>query len=102
MCIGRALRVVEMEDFSALCAHPDGTTESVDMALVGAQPAGTWLLVFLGHARRVLDPDEALRTIDALAALDSVMRGETPDIDRLFADLVEREPELPAHLRVPR
>jgi hypothetical protein len=54
--------------------------------------------VFLGNARTVLDPDEAQRIGDALAALDDVMRGETPDVERLFADLVSREPQLPDHL----
>lgn len=101
MCIGRPLRVVETHEFSALCAGTGGAQEIVDMSLVGPQPAGTWVLVFLGHARTVLDPDEAQRIGDALAALDGVMRGGTPDIDRLFADLVDREPELPDHLRRP-
>jgi hydrogenase expression/formation protein HypC len=98
MCIGRPLRVVEAREFSALCAGADGAQEIVDMSLVGPQPTGTWVLVFLGHARTVLDPEEAERIGDALAALDSVMRGEAPDVDRLFADLVNGEPGLPAHL----
>ena len=101
MCIGRPLRLVEMFEFSALCAGPDGAQESVDMTLVGPQPAGTWVLVFLGHARSLLETEEALRIQDALIALGGVMRGETPNIDRLFADLVNREPELPDHLRDP-
>ena len=99
MCIGRPLCIVEMREFSALCASPDGAQASIDMSLLGPQPAGTWVLVFLGHARGVLDPEEARRIQDALAALDGVMRGEAPDIDHLFADLVDREPELPDFLR---
>lgn len=101
MCIGRPMRILEMHDFSALCAGTDGAQQVVDMSLVGPQSADTWVLVFLGHARNVLDPDEAQRISDALAALDCVMRGETADVDRLFADLVDREPELPTHLRHP-
>lgn len=99
MCIGRPVRIVEMLEFSALCAGPDGRQESIDMTLLGPQAAGTWVLVFLGHARSVLEPGQARQIQDALAALDGVMRGETPDVDRLFADLVNREPELPDHLR---
>ena len=101
MCIGRPLRILETHDFSALCVDPNGAQESIDMTLLGAQPVGTWVLVFLGHARSVLDPDSALHIHDALAALNDVMRGETPDINRLFADLVDREPQLPDHLRGP-
>jgi hydrogenase expression/formation protein HypC len=33
------------------------------------------------------------------AALAATLRGESPDLDLLFADLVNREPQLPAHLR---
>lgn len=101
MCIGRPLRILEMHDFSALCVDPDGIRETVDMTLLGAQPTGTWVLVFLGHARSVLDPDSALRIHDALAALSDLMRGAAPDINRLFSDLVDREPQLPDHLRGP-
>ena len=35
---------------------------------------------------------------DALKALDMALRGET-DFDHLFADLIDREPQLPEHLR---
>jgi hydrogenase expression/formation protein HypC len=49
----------------------------------------------------VLDAEEALRIHDALAALDAVMRGEPVDVERCFADLLEREPQLPEHLRNP-
>ena len=99
MCIGRPLRIVEMHGFSAVCADADGRREDVDMSLVGAQAPGTWVLVFLGHARGVLDADEAARIRDALTALDDVMRGAAPDVDRLFADLVSDGPRLPPHLR---
>ena len=99
MCIGRPMRIVEMHEFFSLCVGPGDTQEAVDMSLVGPQPPGTWVLVFLGHARGLLEPEEARRIQDALAALDAVMRGETPDIDRLFADLVDREPQRPDHLR---
>lgn len=101
MCIGRPMRIVEMHEFSALCAGPDGAQESVDMALVGRQPVGSWVLVFLGHARNVLEAEQAMRIQNALSALDEVMAGQAPDIDRLFADLVDREPQLPPHLRGP-
>lgn len=101
MCIGRPLRIVEMHDLVALCESASGAREQVDMSLLGAQHPGTWVLVFLGHARTVLDPGEALRMHDALRALDAVMRGQTPDVEQCFADLVGREPQLPEHLRVP-
>jgi len=65
--------------------------------LIGPQPVGTWMLVHLGAARSVLSAEDADRVADALLAIEAVQRGE--DIDHLFADLTDREPELPPHLR---
>ena len=47
---------------------------------------------------RVLDADEAAQTNDALDALAAVLAGDT-DVDAHFADLVDREPSFPPHLR---
>ncbi len=66
--------------------------------LVGDQPVGTHVLVFLGAAREVLDPLRAAQIADALEAMERVMAGDS-NIDHLFADLIAREPQLPEHLR---
>jgi len=99
MCVGIPMRVLESQGWSARCAgrHGHGT---IDLALVGPVPAGTWVLTFMGYAKAVLDADEAARIEDALEAVDRALRGES--IDHLFADLIGREPELPAHLRAAR
>jgi hypothetical protein len=68
------------------------------MILVGEQPVGAWVLVFLDAARDVMTAEQAQKTADALRAVALVMQGET-SVDHLFADLVGREPELPAHLK---
>jgi len=46
----------------------------------------------------VITAETAHRTLDALAALEAALRGDHLEIDRLFADLVGREPRLPDHL----
>ena len=99
MCIAVPMRVLEAGCVSALCEDglDRGRRERVDLRLVGEQPPGTWLLVFFGAAREVLDETRAMQTLDALAALEAVQRGEP--IDHLFADLIGREPELPDFLR---
>lgn len=97
MCIGLPMQVVEPRGRYALCRSGDDL-HIVDMILVGEQPAGTHVLVFLDAARDVITADEARKTADALTALTLVMRGET-SVDHLFADLVGREPELPPHLK---
>ena len=97
MCIGVPLQVQDSEGSHAWCAA-DGQRERLDMALVGMQPAGTWVLGFQGAARQVLDPAEAARSRAGRQALAAVLAGEV-DVDRFFADLLGREPRLPDHLR---
>lgn len=106
MCIGVPLQVVAVEADGDFATCGDGALrERLDMRLVGTQPAGAWVLSFHGTARRVLDADEAARIRDALVALqgalDDSLDAESGAFDALFADLVDREPTLPAHLRPP-
>ena len=97
MCIGLPLRVVESHGTFAWC-EADGQREQLDMMLVGEQPVGTWVLGFLGTARQVLGDEEAAQARAARQALAAVLRGDGT-VDAFFADLVDRVPELPAHLR---
>jgi hydrogenase expression/formation protein HypC len=97
MCIGVPMRLVVTEAGRAV-GEGRGQRESLDLMLVGEQPAGTWVLAFCGAARRVLSEDEARETNAALDALEAVLAGAT-DVDIHFADLVGREPTLPDHLK---
>ena len=92
------MRVVEPRCASAVCEGRGGRAR-IDLALVGAQPAGTWLLTFLGVAREVIAEDAARRSEAALAALERALAGDASAVDEAFADLIAREPQLPEHLR---
>ena len=97
MCIGVPLQVVQIDGSFAWCeAGPQ--RERLDMMLVGDQPAGTWVLGFHGAARQVLSDIETAQARAGRQALAAVLRGDG-QVDDFFADLVGREPELPAHLR---
>lgn len=102
MCIGVPMQVVAIEGLRAMCraepTAPAAPAEEVDLSLVGECEPGQWLLVFLGAARERLDPNDAALMLDARAALQTVMAGGH-DVDHLFADLINREPQLPEHLR---
>jgi len=91
-----------VEDFGAeaLCERR-GERERISMLLIGAQPRGTNILAHLGAAVRVLSELEARQINDALDAVKAALKGE--NVDHLFADLVDREPQLPEFLngRVP-
>lgn len=97
MCIGTPMRVVELDGSFAWC-ESDEQREHLDMTLVGEQPAGTWVLGFHGAARQVLSDDEAGQARAGRQALAAVMRGDVC-VDAFFADLIGREPALPAHLK---
>lgn len=97
MCIGLPMQVIESRPGQALCRGM-GEQREVDTLLIGDQPVGRWLLVFLHTAREVISADRATRVAEALSALQLAAQGET-DFDHLFADLIGREPTLPAHLQ---
>ncbi|WP_310634319.1 HypC/HybG/HupF family hydrogenase formation chaperone [Paraburkholderia sp.] len=104
MCMGIPARIVCSEGLVAQAVTRHGAC-AIDLALTGTLPAGAWVLTFLGAAREVIDADRA-RDIDAaLDALEAIARDEidsahtAADLDRYFADLTNREPQLPAHLR---
>ncbi|MFB9950665.1 HypC/HybG/HupF family hydrogenase formation chaperone [Rhizobium puerariae] len=96
MCIGIPMRIIESNAFMARCER-HGEVFTISLMLVGPQPAGTYLLTHLGSAIRVLDAAEARAIDDALAGLAEAVEGR--EFASLFADLISREPELPAHLR---
>jgi len=97
MCVGIPMQLVRCEDGMAL-AEGRNRHERLNLMLIGEQAPGTWVLAYQGSAVRVLSEDEAHQTSAALDALDAAFRGES-DVDAFFADLVDREPTLPAHLR---
>lgn len=76
-----------------------GQQRNIDMHLVGEQPVGTWVITFLDAAREVIDDDKALQVTRALEAVSLAMGSDGTGIDALFADIIERGPQLPPHLQ---
>ncbi len=79
MCIGVPVQVIEVGDCVALCRGLNGD-EHVNMMLIGDQPVGTWVLNYLGSARRVLDESEAMDINRALADLRALVFGESESL----------------------
>jgi len=96
MCLGIPMRVTSTDGLNAVC-EGRGEDRPVSLMLVGKQPVGALVLVHLNNAVRVLDEAEAGDITRALNGLEAALNGN--DFDHLFADLIEREPELPEHLR---
>lgn len=97
MCIGIPMQVTAFNGYVATCECAGYPPETVDTSLVGEVAIGDWLLVYKGAAREGLSPERAEQITLALEALAAIQRGE--DFEHCFADLVDREPELPAHLK---
>lgn len=97
MCVGIPMQVIECHGLLAKC-RGRGETHTLNLALLGEQPPGTWLLAFLDSAREVLDEASAARINAALDGLESIMNGAS-DISSYFPDLIGRQPELPEFLR---
>ena len=97
MCIGIPMTIVSVDDGTAL-AEGRGQRERLNTLMVGALAPGDWVLAFQGSALRSLSAEEAAQTNAALDALAAVLAGDGMT-DAHFRDLIDREPQLPAHLR---
>lgn len=98
MCIGIPMQITDVEGAYAWCEGM-GERKRIDTFLVGEQSVGTWVLVFLDSAREVLTAEDAQRVTHAVQALNLAMQGET-ELEHLFADLVDSEPQLPEFLKL--
>lgn len=101
MCLGVPLQVREVISPATVRCTPAGAPDvprEVNTGLLEQPPAaGDWLLVHVDVAIRTLDPEEARQIADALRAVEAAARGES--FEHLLADLIDREPQLPEHLR---
>ena len=101
MCLGVPMRVTSVLPTGAVDCQPFGNTQAlhtVEASLLDSTPVvDDWLLVHVDVAIRTLDPVEARQIGDALHAVAAAAAGEP--FEHLLADLIDREPELPPHLR---
>ena len=101
MCLGVPFRVRALDAAgNAVCTANDGNVgeRTVATALLDHMPRpGDWLLVHVDVAIRALEPAEATQISNALAAVSAAASGQP--FEHLLADLVDREPQLPEHLR---
>jgi len=99
MCLGVPLQVqTVLSSGAVMCGEAGQPLRTVDTSLLDGPPRfGDWLLVHVNVAIRALDALEARQIADALLAVTAAASGQP--FEHLLADLIDREPELPAHLR---
>ncbi|CAG1010124.1 MAG: HypC/HybG/HupF family hydrogenase formation chaperone [Rhizobiaceae bacterium] len=96
MCVGVPMRLVAIVGIAGHALDGD-RLETIDLSLTPEAKPGDWVLSFLGTAHSILEEGEALKIRAALGGLASLMRGG--ELGDAFADLEDREPELPPHLQ---
>ncbi|EIJ32905.1 HypC/HybG/HupF family hydrogenase formation chaperone [Thiothrix nivea] len=96
MCIGIPMQIMAIDDRVALCRE-GGQQETIDISLLCDLKEGDWVLVYKGAAREYLPETRARQILQAVQALAAIRDGQ--DFEHFFADLIEREPQLPEHLR---
>ncbi len=89
MCMGVPMRVIETDGVTAVCER-HGERQRVSVLLLEKVTSGDEVLVFLGNAVRVLEPDEARQIENALEGLAAALNGE--EFEHLFADIGVQEP----------
>ncbi len=100
MCLGIPMKILSTNKLVATCQNDDeNRAEQVDLSLVGPQIVGTWVQVFMGSAREVIEPEQLENVLLARKAMFAALNGG--NIDDFFPDLVNREPELPDFLKKP-
>jgi hydrogenase expression/formation protein HypC len=97
MCLGIPMEIISLDGLAAQC-RAGGETHLIDLSLLPEAEPGDHVLTFLGIGRRLLDAQEAQLIAQALDAVAAAMSGRPADIEHAFADLIGREPTLPAHL----
>ncbi|UVO30639.1 HypC/HybG/HupF family hydrogenase formation chaperone [Bradyrhizobium arachidis] len=97
MCLGLPMTIIETDGISALCEFR-GKRRRVWVFLLSRPIACAKVLVHVDTAIRLLDDEEAQLIGDAIEGIGAALNGE--DCDRFFADLIDREPTLPVHLRL--
>ena len=71
MCLAIPARVVELRDHDQALVDLGGIRKEISLALVeGVQP-GDYVIVHVGYALGLIDPEEARRTLDIFNELDA-------------------------------
>lgn len=76
MCLALPARVVELLPGDQARIDLGGVKKAVSMALVPEAKVGDYVIVHVGHAIGMVDPEEAERTLALFAEMDEAMQAE--------------------------
>lgn len=98
MCLGIPMRVIEVDEHSALCEGRNGR-QRINTMLLGRVEVGQWLISFKETGRQVIDEETAALMDAALDGLQVLAAGGELDMNKHFSDLMNTAPSLPDVLR---
>lgn len=74
MCLAIPARVVELRDQDQAVVDLGGIRKEISLALVEGVQLGDYVIVHVGYALGLIDPEEAQRTLDIFNELDACTR----------------------------
>jgi hydrogenase expression/formation protein HypC len=72
MCLAIPARVVEIPEPDTAVVDLGGVRKKISLALLDGVVPGDYVIVHVGYALTRLDPEEAARTLELFAAVQSV------------------------------
>jgi hydrogenase expression/formation protein HypC len=79
MCLALPARVVALLPDQQALVELGGVRKTVDVALVPEARVDDFVIVHVGHAIGLIDPEEAARTLALFAEMDAGLNAETAD-----------------------
>ena len=68
MCLAIPAKIISVDGTTAHC-EMSGVTKDVDISLTPRAMAGDWVIVHVGFALQVIDPEKAAETLAAMQAV---------------------------------
>ncbi|MGY0195156.1 HypC/HybG/HupF family hydrogenase formation chaperone [Leptothrix sp. BB-4] len=79
MCLALPARVVALLPEQQALVELGGVRKTVDVALVPEARVDDFVIVHVGHAIGLIDPEEAARTLALFAEMDAGLNSQTAD-----------------------
>jgi hydrogenase expression/formation protein HypC len=79
MCLALPARVVALDDCGGATVDLGGVRKAISVALVPQAAVDDYVIVHVGHAIGLIDPDEAARTLALFAEMAQAGPAETGD-----------------------
>ncbi len=78
MCLALPARIVELQAADQAVVELGGVRKSISVALTPEARIGDYVIVHVGHAIGLIDPEEARRTLELFGELAAQQAGEAP------------------------